>query len=196
MISVVCYLVEHDCRIGIHFYHPIQSPTDFIQNIGNAVFAFFTQSIMFIRKYCFIRILLPCKHHLKSCISRSCEVLQIIRSIVPSSSHINIFACACRMIYNKAILLMTFRIQIRIISATLLTHIFKQKIGRAIIYIRVYFEMRRFYPIRFDIIFTILSHFREIQTSCMFHAPPLGVCRYTFISKYNCVINCIFHLKV
>ena len=141
MVTVIGNLIIKFTRFRIHAVQPIQTPFDFIDDIRNSVGFLMSIRIVCIPKS--LRILLISKKHLIDGISRSSSILQIVCSIVPTSTNIQRLTGFGWMINNVSIMHMATILQHRVVSTTLLTHIVQQKISSTIIYSGIDREARR-----------------------------------------------------
>ena len=131
MVTVVGYLVVHLARRRVHAVEPLHAPGYLVHDIGHAVFA--RQAIGPIAVGKSAGIPLPGEHHLIGGVGRGGGILQAVRGIVPTAAHVDEGAVLGGVTQDEAVLLMTGIANHGVPSASLLTHIVQDKVGRTVV---------------------------------------------------------------
>ena len=131
VVAVVGNLVIHLAPRRIHTVEPVESPLDFIDNIGDTVGPGQPVGIVGIAIY--FGILQIGKHHLIGGIGRGSHILQLVARIVPATPHVDVLAAAGGMIDDVAIVSVAAVAFEWVETATLLPHVTQDEVGRSVI---------------------------------------------------------------
>ena len=173
VVAVVSNLVEHYSRVGIHSLHPLQAPTSLVENVGNAVLALVTCSVELIGEL--IGVLVVSKHHLEGSICRSQQILQLVGSIVPTATNVDILARTSGVVNDVTVVLVALLTRVGVVAAALLAHIVQRHIACVGVDIVADAEVLRAYVTNLDVVRALFAHLGEGQTIGALHTPDRGV---------------------
>ena len=121
MVAVISNLIVELARFRIHAVQPIQSPFNFINNIGYTISSWPSVGVIGVAEG--LWILLVGKEHLIDGVGGGGGVLQIVTGVMPTSSDVQMLPRFGGVIDNVPIMYVATVVQVRIVATPLLTHV-------------------------------------------------------------------------
>ena len=173
VVAVVSDLVEHYSRVGIHTLHPLQAPTSLVENVGHTVLALVACCVELISEL--IGVLVVSKHHLEGSICRSQQILQLVGSIVPTATNVDILTSASGVVNDVTVVLVALLTSVGVVTAALLAHIVQRHIACVCVDVVTDAEVLRANLANLDVVRTLFGQVGEGQTVGALHTPDRGI---------------------